>query len=63
MTNKDKNFTIKQLREEWNYGRNYLQRLCHSEDFWQFGHKEGNVYKINLAKLEKYEERRTKWQS
>ena len=55
-------YTIKELREK-NYGRNFLQRLCHSEDFWQFGHKEGTVYKFNLAKLEKYLERRTKWQS
>ena len=55
-------FTIKELREK-GYGRNELQRLCHSDDFWQFGHKEGTVYKINLPKLEKYLERRTKWQS
>lgn len=54
-------FTIKELREK-GYGRNYLQRLCHSEDFWQVGHKEGTVYKINLQKLEKYLERRTKWE-
>lgn len=63
MSDKDRNYTIKELREVKGYGRNYLQRLCHSEDFWQFGHKEGTVYKINLAKLEKYEERRTKWES
>lgn len=47
MSDKDRNYTIKELREVKGYGRNYLQRLCHSEDFWQFGHKEGTVYKIN----------------
>lgn len=61
MTQEQEVFTIKELREK-GYGRNYLQRMCHSPDFWQYGHKEGTVYKINLKKLEKYEERRTKWE-
>ena len=62
MTQEQEVFTIKELREK-GYGRNELQRICRSEDFWQVGHKEGTVYKINLQKLEKYLERRTKWQS
>lgn len=55
-------YTIKELRE-MGYGRNELQRLVHSEDFYQFGHKEGTVYKINLKKFQDYLERRTKWES
>ena len=55
-------YTIKELVGK-GYGLNELRRICRSEDFWQVGHKEGTVYKINLQKLEKYLERRTKWQS
>lgn len=54
-------FTMKELREK-GYGRNELQRIAHSEDFYLVGHKEGTVYKFNLKKLEKYLERRTQWQ-
>lgn len=53
-------YTIKELRE-MGYGRNELQRICHSEDFYLVGHREGTVYKINLEKLKKYFERREKW--
>lgn len=54
-------YTIKELRE-MGYGRNELQRIAHSEDFYRVGHKEGTVYKFNLEKLKKYLERRTQWQ-
>ena len=54
-------YTIKELRA-MGYGRNELQRIAHSEEFYKVGHREGTVYKFNLEKLKKYLERRTQWQ-
>lgn len=57
-----KYYSPKEAIKETNIGRNEMYRLCRSEDLWRFGHKEGSRYKIDLKKLEKYLERRTKWQ-
>lgn len=57
-----KKYTIKEL-QELGYGRNMLRRLAHDKnDFPEVGHKEGTVYKFDLEKLEKYLERRTKYE-
>lgn len=54
-------YKMKELTE-LGYGRNQLQRLAHSEDFHEVGFRDGRQIYFNKAKLEKYLERRTKWQ-
>lgn len=54
-------YTIKELRD-LGYGRNMLQRLSHSENFHEVGFRDGRQIYFNKTKLEKFLERRTKWQ-
>lgn len=56
-------FTIKELRKI-GYGRNMLQRLARDPDaFREVGFRDGRQIYFWKTKLEKYLERRTKWQS
>lgn len=44
------------------FPKKYLVRIAHSDEFYRIGFKDGRQYYFYKSKLEKYLERRTKWQ-